>query len=264
MKYANVIIIFFAIAASTGLHAQAIGPQFDFSLNQSLASPDETLPAEEKDKITVSARATFLSRFIWRGLELGDYPQFQPDVTVSYRKFFVGTWASHGLSPSAFDQSIPAYKEVIPYAGLGIDLGERDALTLIVLNHYNPNFGRVGDWAGNGRGSNTLEFRSILNVGKFDFLGSFNFLNDEKNSPYLEVGYTATLPNDYKMRFLASCTPMESPFHGTDSFAITQVGVITSKDIKITESFNLPVRIDLIVNPELDKFYTAFGFAIVF
>lgn len=218
--------------------------------------PDSTA-MEAKSKVSVSFNTTINSRFIWRGLELGDHPHIQPSVTFSTGKFFVGAWASHGIAPVAFDQSIPGYKEVIPYIGYNF----APSFTLLILDHYNPNFGNIGNFKSDGEGSNTIEARALFNFGKFDLMASINIYNDPKNSTYLELGYNAELGKGFKVRPLVSVTPTESPFNGTDGFALTQVGVITSKDFSLSKDLGLTLRADFIVNPNLDKFYTAFGVA---
>ncbi|MEL6140129.1 MAG: TorF family putative porin [Bacteroidota bacterium] len=263
MKYIPFIILM--SLTSFSLYGQIANNDY-FIYDDSINTDYEALieKSEEKSKITVNARATFVSRFIWRGLELGDQPHFQPEVTFGWNNFFVGAWASHALSPVAFDESIPGYKEVIPYIGYTFNFTSSSSLDVLIMDHYNPNFQNFGDWDDEGRGGNTIELRTILKAGNFDFLGSVNLYNDTEHSAYLEFGYNFKLPNDFNVRPLVSLTPMESPFNGTDDFAFTQVGVITSKDIKITDHFTVPVKVDFIVNPELDKFYTAFGFGIVF
>lgn len=218
----------------------------------------------EKLKLEVNISATLISRFIWRGLELGDHPHIQPEVTFSYGNVFLGAWTSHGIAPVAFDQSIPGYKEVIPYVGVNLPISESFKITAMILDHYNPNFGKIGNWSNKGKGSNTLEARMIVKFWDFDLMGSVNFYNDEDHSNYVELGYTASLPNNYKVRPLVSFTPTKSLFNGTDDTAFTQVGIITSKDIRISDKLTIPIKVDFIVNPNLDKFFTAFGLGLKF
>lgn len=223
----------------------------------SIKSDSTQKDADSKVKVSASFTTTMNSRFIWRGLELGDHPHIQPSVTLSMGKFFVGAWASHGIGPVAFDTNIPGYKEVIPYIGYTFS----SAFTLLILDHYNPNFGSISNFKDNGEGSNTIEARALFNFWKFDVLASINFYNDPKYSNYLEIGYNATLNKGIKIRPLVSFTPTESPFNGTSEFAFTQVGVITSKDFNLTKEIGMTLRGDFIVNPNADKFYAAFGVA---
>jgi len=225
------------------------------SANNTIVPKQEEVADSTKAKVGVSFNTTIISRFIWRGLELGDHTHIQPSVTFSMGKFFIGAWASHGIGPVAFDQSIAGYKEVIPYIGYSFS----DAFTLLILDHYNPNFGEIGNWKSKGEGSNTIEARALANYKQFDVLASVNIYNDTEYSSYLEVGYTATLKKNFKVRPLISVTPAASPFNGTDGFALTQVGVITSKDIMLSKDLSLNLKADFIINPNLDKFYTAFG-----
>lgn len=261
------ILVFFLIANNLVI-AQNETTAIDKPTNQSTETPTVPLTPptaeEEEKKFKVNISTTLISRFIWRGLELGDHPHIQPELTFSIDNFFFGAWASHGIGPVAYDQNILGYKEVIPYIGYTFEFNESTNFNLLLMDHYNPNFGDIGNWKKKGEGSNTLEIRGILKAGNFDLLGSVNVYNDDDNSNYVEVGYTVAFPKDFKVRPLISFTPTKSPFNGTSEFAFTQVGVIAAKDIKFSNGITLPIKVDFIVNPDMDKFYTAFGLGIKF
>jgi len=235
--------------------------------NNLLSSPSEIDSTNQtlSDKWGANLEITFVSRFIWRGLELGEYPSIQPNVTFSRQNFFVGIWSSHALAPAETpDNNITGYKEVIPYIGYGFELGEKAKLSLMVLTHYNPNVGGFLDYRRSDEPTpltNRVELRALFNAGKFDFLGSVDVYNDPTDnvSTYLEFGYTFEMPKEIKLRPLVSVAPLAS-YYTTDGEAdITQIGFITSRTFNIGDKVSLPVKIDMIYNPDRDAFYTAFG-----
>ena len=59
-------------------------------------------------------------------------------------------------------------------------------------------------------------------------------------------------------------TPTKIPFNGTEDFTYTQVGVIAFQCVKIIDNVMIPLKVDFIINPEMDKFYTTLGFGVKF
>jgi len=226
------------------------------------AKPIDTV----KSKWNVNFDVSLTSRFIWRGLELGEYPSIQPNATFSKGNFFAGIWSSHALSPAETAKgNITGYKEVIPYIGYGFKISKNSNLTLMLLDHYNPNFGDFLDFDSNAK-TNRGEIRTLFNLGKFDFLGSADVINDpsDNTSIYIELGYTFDMPNDVKVRPLVSFTPSDNYYTIDGKADITQIGFITSKNVIISKSFSLPLKVDMIYNPDRKKLYTAFTVSVKF
>src|SRR5688572_3540486 len=147
VKYSLLVII---LCISQFLFAQSENTVQLFANNISNIEPTaksqteslDTLNAQAKPKDTVKTKwnidfeVSLTSRFIWRGLELGDYPSIQPNVTFSKGNFFIGAWASHSLTPSeTVDGNITGYKEVIPYIGYGFKTGRNSKFVIMVLDH---------------------------------------------------------------------------------------------------------------------------------
>ena len=53
--------------------------------------------------------------------------------------------------------------------------------------------------------------------------------------------------------------PFESPFYGTEGFAVTNISLAASKELEITESFSLPISAGLTVNPCSEMSYLTVG-----
>jgi hypothetical protein len=275
LKYIS--ISFFALA-TISVAAQTSDSTKEKMTQSSEMANDESVnmkkdDAAKKSNWSVSADVTLTSRFIWRGLVLGDYPSIQPNVTFSNGGFFTGVWASYSLSRSESGGSastqVPVsdnYKEIIPYVGYGFKLAENSNLSLIVLTHYNPNVGEFFNFdnrltSDDPALTNRVEFRAIYNIGKFDAFLGWDFLNDpssnDNTSLYLEFGYTVDMPKEIKVRPFVSFVPKDN-YYTTDGKAdVTQVGFYTSKSYNIGKELGLTLKLDAVYNPDRDQFNSA-------
>ncbi|GAA3649834.1 hypothetical protein GCM10022397_38050 [Flavivirga jejuensis] len=258
------------LTLSTTAQTEAVKENAKKEVKDSMSQDKEVT---KKNDWGVHFEVTLATRFIWRGLVLGDYPNIQPNVTFSNGGFFTGIWASYALSPAerggASSSEVPVaenYKEIIPYVGYGGKVGENSNLTVMVLTHYNPNVGGFFDFNNTPEGggaalTNRVELRTIYNVGKLDFFAGWDFINDpsDNSSLYLEMGYTFDFPKDIKIRPFISGVPNDN-FYTTDGKAdFTQVGWYTSKAFPIGKDINLALRADMVYNPNRDQFNAAFN-----
>jgi hypothetical protein len=60
----------------------------------------------------------------------------------------------------------------------------------------------------------------------------------------------------------AGASPYATSLYGTTGFAVTNLSLRATKDIKITESFSIPVFGQLTGNPCSQKAYLVFGFTL--
>lgn len=230
----------------------------------------------KKRKWIVNFDVTFTSRFLWRGLLLGDYPSIQPSFTLSNGSLFTGVWASYSLAPSesggSASSEVPVsdnYKEIAPYIGYSSKVGKNSNMTLMVLTHYNPNIGGFFNFNNKPKGTNTaltnrVELRAGYNIGKLDFFGGWDFINDPSNntSLYLEMGYTFDMPKNIKVRPFISAVPNENYYTTNGKADVTQIGWYTSKAFSIGKDINLVLKIDMVYNPDRDQFNSAFNASI--
>lgn len=76
----------------------------------------------------------------------------------------------------------------------------------------------------------------------------------ETNVPFLLAGveWTAT----------AGAVPYATDYYGTSGFAVTNLSLKATKDIKVTERFSIPVFGQVTGNPCSRKAYLVFGFTL--
>lgn len=214
-------------------------------------------------RVTLDASVTLTSRFIYRGIDLGEAPQVQPVLALGVGNFEVAAFSSHPIAQpadSSPDAALgPNYREVLFWMLYRIETAV-GTFTPYVQNHYNPNAGRLFDFD-NDTGAHHLQaqfFYNGLETFPVDLLIGYVFYGPARESVYLEGGYTFEYQG-LGVRPFISGTPGSSPFNGTDSAAITQLGITASRAIPITDRFALPISATFVFNPYTENAFAAVG-----
>ncbi|RKD91309.1 TorF family putative porin [Mangrovibacterium diazotrophicum] len=170
------------------------------------------------------------STYVWRGTSYSG-PSIQPYVEYSSGIFTMGAWGSQG-----FD----GFQEMDLYASLGFDFG----LSLGVTDYYYP-----GTDYGN-KMSHSFELNAGYSIGALSLSGNYIFAGEGSvgDDLYFEAGVTVG-----KVDLFVGAG---DGWHTTDTeFNLCNVGISSSKEIKITDSFSLPVSGSCIWNPDSEQFY---------
>ena len=215
--------------------------------------------SDESTKVDLFLGADLVSRYVWRGLLLGNGASIQPTMGITYKGLSFGSWASYSLSHSAF-QEVDLYL----YYSIG-------SVTLGINDYYNPNdsLGINNDYFKFGK-SPTLHsfepFISVSEIGGTGFsttAGVFVYGNDRDEngenlySSYLELSY-ATSIKDYDVNFFGGATLGNGYY--ADKASVVNLGVSLSKEIKVTKNFAIPCKGSFIVNPNAQNVFFVFGF----
>ena len=200
--------------------------------------------AQEESSSPINLGADFVSRYIWRGLDFGNGPAVQPTVEVAFGNFAVGAWGSYTLNSSP-------YLEADLYASYGFDFG----LSVILTDYYFPaaEFGAVTDNSYFDMDAHTFEVGLSQAISDF-YISAFYYLN-ANDDVYFEAGYSF----EHFDVFAGAGT---QSYTSDGEFMFTNFGISTSKELKITDSFSLPLSGALIVNPDLQQFNIVFGFSL--
>jgi hypothetical protein len=93
------------------------------------------------------------------------------------------------------------------------------------------------------------------------FSGYVNVYNDAGNNTYFQVDYPFTVGETGLTVFCgAAGGSKENPdVYNTEDFAVINVGVSADRDMKITESFSLPLSVAFILNPNEEISYLVAG-----
>jgi uncharacterized protein (TIGR02001 family) len=178
------------------------------------------------------------SSYIWRGAKFGSGPAFQPSVEFSAGGFAIGAWGS-------FNASVNEAAEADLYASYAIDLGESSSLTFTVTDYYFPG----SSWL-EGE-SHYLEPMVSFGIGRLTLTGAY-MMNDGSGDTYLEAGYQAGPVN----LFVGAG---DGAYTVDSKFNLCNISIGTSKEVKITEFFSLPVSGAVVLNPSSEQLYLTAG-----
>lgn len=190
-------------------------------------------------EVEVSTGVDLYSTYVFRGVAY-DGPSWQPSVELSSGGFAIGAWGSQGYG---------GFQEMDLYAGYSFDFG----LYLGVTDYYYPGSLYLdGD-------SHAFEINLGYEKDAFSLAG--NFIVNEAVSAgsaggdlYFEAGYSL----DQADLFIGA----GDGWHSTDGeFALVNIGIGTSKDIVITDTFTVPVSGAIVFNPDSEQFYILVGFS---
>lgn len=191
-----------------------------------------------------SVGADLYSNYIWRGTKFGKGPAVQPSVKFVSGGLTVGVWGS-------FDAS--GYAEADPYFSYALPFG----LSLGMTDYYYPGtkFFEVSDTAG----SHAFE----LNAGfaKAGVSLSANYILNQAGAAgsvggdmYFQAGYSFTHLNIF--------IGAGDGWHTSDGkFDLCNIGIGTTKEIRLSENFSIPVSGQVILNPDREQLYVVVGFS---
>ncbi|HBL76706.1 MAG: hypothetical protein A2W90_23650 [Bacteroidetes bacterium GWF2_42_66] len=181
------------------------------------------------------------SSYVWRGTKFGSGPALQPSVKFSAGGFAIGAWGSYCFSENEA-------MEADLYASYGFNLGENSSLTFTVTDYYFPGAG--SEWLDGD--FHFFEPAVSLGLGKFSLLGAY-MTNAE--DIYFEAGLKL---NSVKLFAGAG----DGAYTSDGDFSVCNLGIGTSKEIKITDSFSLPVSGSVILNPSTEQFHIVVGISL--
>ncbi|MBO6187678.1 MAG: hypothetical protein J6O23_04140 [Prevotella sp.] len=219
-----------------------------------------TATALAQDRVETTIKGDFVNEYIWRGLKLGDVA-VQPTLGVGYKGLSLTAWGSYGLSNKDDTKEMDL---TLAYSTGGLNIGVTDYWFSAGLDPDNRYFRY------NAHSTNHVfeAFASydfgVASVGWYtNFAGNDGTNKDGKRaySSYVEavvpfslagVDWTAT----------AGAVPYASTYYGTTGFAVTNVTLRATKDIRVSDSFSIPVFGQLTGNPCAQKAYLVFGFTL--
>ncbi len=178
-----------------------------------------------------------VSSYVWRGVQFSGV-SVQPGVTFTAGNFSVGAWGSAG-----FD----GFMEADLFASYAFDFG----LTLGVTDYYFPGT----DYFDLSKATGAHGFELNLGYGIKDFSIAANYMLNEAGVA-LTAGGDMYFELGYAFKSFSIFAGAGNGWHTPDgSFGLVNVGLSTSKDIQITETFTLPLSGSVILNPTTKQFF---------
>ncbi len=211
--------------------------------------------AQETVETTISSDV--VSSYIWRGQDLGS-AAIQPTLGVGYKGLSLSAWGSYGIADPADTKE---FDLTLGYSIGGFNIGVTDYWFDAGLD---PD-GRYFKYDAHGT-NHVFEANIGYDFGFASVQWFTNFAgNDGTNkdgkraySSYAEIVVPFTLAT-VDWTATAGAVPFATDFYGTTGFAVTNLSLRADKDIKVTDSFSIPVFGQVIANPCTQNAYLVLG-----
>ena len=218
----------------------------------SMAMPFTT---KAQDKVEASVGADLVSGYIWRGQDLGGV-SLQPSASVAYKGFSLEAWGSVGFE-SKDDKELDL---TLGYSTGGFSVSVTD-----YWFNGGPGYFHYGarNTAHVFEGQIGYDFGLLAINWYTNFAGAdgVNKEGDRAYSSYLSLVAPFSLGGlDWTAEIGA--TPWATDFYGSNGFAVCDVSLGANKEIKITDSFSLPLFVKATWNPRTEGAYFVVGLSL--
>lgn len=209
---------------------------------------------EAQDKVEVSIGADVVSKYVWRGFDQGSGASIQPTLGLGYKGFSLSAWGSTSITDLEPKEIDIALGYSIGRFGITVTdywwNGESKHYGYYKDNHYfegalNYHFGE--------------KFPLTVSVATMFAGGDKSPEGDQNFSTYVHAMYDITCPAGITLTPSIGVTTKSYLYTGDKKSGITDISLKASKDIKVTDSFSIPVFAQFTVSPVMDKTYLIFG-----
>jgi hypothetical protein len=220
------------------------------------------MTALAQDKVEATISGDLVSNYIWRGQDCGDV-SIQPTLGVSYKGLSLTAWGSVGLSNSNDTKELDL---TLSYTTGGFNIGITDYWFNVGLDPENRYFKYDAHGTNHVFEANIgYDFGLVSLQWYTNFAGNDGLNKNGKRaySSYFEANVPFKLATvDWSAT--VGIIPYATSFYNewTSGFSVTNIALKASKDIKITDSFSIPLFAQLVGNPRTQKGYFVLGFTL--
>ena len=213
--------------------------------------------AEAQDTVETTVEADVVNQYIWRGLELGN-TAFQPTLGIAYKGLSLTAWGSVGLTDPTDTKE---FDLTLGYTIGGFNIGICDYWFNAGLDPESRYFMYEAHRTNHVFEANVGYDFGVASIQWYtNFAGNdgFNKKGKRAYSSYFEISAPFKLATcDWSAT--AGAVPYYTDFYGTTGFAVTNLALRATKDIKITDSFSIPIFGEVSANPCSQKAYLVVG-----
>ena len=216
--------------------------------------------ATAQDKLELNVGADFVSKYIWRGQDLGS-AAVQPTLGIAYKGLSFSAWGSYGLVDT---EDTKEFDLTLSYTIGGFNIGVTDYWFSEGLDPKGRYFKYDAHGTNHLFEANIGYDFGVLSLQAFtNFAGNDGLNKDGKRaySTYVELAAPFKLVT-VDWTAAVGVVPFATTSYETTGFAVTNVSLKASKDIKVTNSFSIPVFGQIVANPCSQKAYLVFGFSL--
>ena len=213
-----------------------------------------------QDEVETTVSGDVVSSYIWRGQDLGNV-SVQPTLGIGYKGLSLTAWGSVGLSEPADTKE---FDLTLGYSIGGFNIGVTDYWFNTGLDPKNRYFKYDAHETNHVFEANVGYDFGLASVQWYtNFAGNDGANKDGKRaySSYVELSVPFKL-SSVDWTATAGAVPFATDFYGTNGFAVTNLALKATKDIKVTDSFSIPIFGQVVANPRSQKAYLVFGFTL--
>lgn len=213
------------------------------------------IPVAAQDKIEGAVQADIVSQYIWRGQDLGSI-SLQPTLGLTYKGVSFTAWGSIGVSVPGDAKELDL---ALSYRTGGLNIGVTDYW-------FNTPNDRYFSYAAR-KTSHAFEANIGYDFGSVAVQWYTNFAGNDGVDKSGHRAYSSYFELSAPFCFAgcqwvatAGAVPYATSFYAdVAGFAVTNVSLKATKDIRVTKSFSLPLFAAVSANPSTEKAYLIFG-----
>lgn len=235
-----------------------------------------------QDESPVQLGADVMSRYVWRGVNLGgSSPSLQPWIKYNMKSkdsnhaLSLGAWGAYTFSQTS-NQEVDLY----------LTYTFKNVISLTVTDYFFPEYyssDNRNNFFNYDKDSTCHVFEGVISFNgtekiPFTFLFGMNFYgNDARKvnsdgsagkifmTKYVELGYKKNIKGVDFNAFIGAALDKpnkdrgELGFYGNKTSGVINLGLKVSKSIQISDKYALPVQASIITNPEAENIFMVFG-----
>lgn len=218
------------------------------------------MTALAQDKVETMISGDIVSSYVWRGQDCGSV-SLQPTLGVAYKGLSLSAWGNVGLSDPSDTKELDL---TLAYSIGGFNISVTDYWFNSGLDPKNRYFKYDAHGTNHIFEANIgydFGFASLQWYTNFAGNDGFNKNGKRAYSSYIEANVPFKLVT-VDWAATAGAVPFATDFYGTTGFAVTNIALKATKDIKITNSFSVPIFGQVVANPCSQKNYLVLGFTL--
>lgn len=211
-----------------------------------------------QNEIETTIGADIVNQYIWRGQELGDV-SVQPTLGIAYKGISLTAWGSVGLSDK---DDTKEFDITAAYTIGGFHIGVTDYWFNTPNERY---FAYEAHKTSHVFEANIGYDFGVASLNWYtNFAGNDGVNKDGKRaySSYFEASVPFKLASCEWTATIGAVPYATSFYANANGFAVTNVGIKATKDIKINDHFCIPIFAGITANPSTEKAFFIFGLSL--
>ena len=210
-----------------------------------------------QDEIETTVSGDIVSSYIWRGQDLGSVA-VQPTLGIGYKGLSLSAWGSYGIADPADTKE---FDLTLAYSVGGFNIGITDYWFNVGLDPENRYFKYDAHGTNHVFEANIGYDFGVASLQWYTNIAGNDGVNKDGKRAYSSY---AELAVPFKLATVdwtatAGAVPYATDFYGTTGFAVTNVSLRATKEIKVSDSFAIPVFGQVTANPCAQRAYFVLG-----